>query len=396
MSAPYFPHTLFAPSNTQEVRGLVAPHRYIQGPGAIARLGSALHVMQVGRAGLLITEGGRKRLGEKLDETLSAAEIETVPTVFDGECSLEQIERSVRDLTNDKEPIDCLIGVGGGKCLDAAKAIAHRVGVCVAVVPSLASTDAPCSAVSVLYTPEGAMSGAEFFPENPALVLMDTELLVSAPPRYLVAGMGDALATWYEARVCQDNSKASSVLGCRPTLAASSIGALCSQTIYDRGEEAFDAARTGVLNSGFEDVVEANTLHSGMGFESGGLAAAHAVASGLTFIPRVDEAAMHGEMVALGILTQLVLEDNEEELERARAFFLKVGLPVHFGQVELNLESDEADAQVFVAATCGYPTMANMPLSVTDDVLLAAIRKVDALGRAAVKSSGDAAWRSLR
>lgn len=227
MSAPYFPHTLFAPSNNQVVRGVVAPHRYIQGPGAIARLGAALQVMKVTRAGLLITERGRGRLGQQIEETLSGAGVSSVVADFGGECSLEQIDQSVRDFSGATDQVDCLIAVGGGKCIDAGKAIAYRLGIPIAVVPSLASTDAPCSAVSVLYTPQGVVNGAEFFPDNPALVLMDTELLISAPPRYLVAGMGDALATWYEAKVCQQNSEASSVLGCRPTLAASSIwGAL--------------------------------------------------------------------------------------------------------------------------------------------------------------------------
>ena len=396
MSAPYFPQVLFAPIEERAVRGVVAPQRYMQGPGVLERLGRALQVMSVSHAAVLISPNGIKRFGQKIQSSLADVGLAGDYAKFDGECSLEHIERSVAELSERTPSVDCLVAVGGGKCIDAGKAIAFRLGVPIVVVPTLASTDAPCSAVSVLYTPEGVVSGAEFFPENPACVLMDTEILIASPARYLVAGMGDALATWYEARTCQANSDASSVLGCRPTLAASKIGELSSQTIYARGAAALDAAKSGRLNDAFEDVVEANTLHSGLGFESGGLAAAHAVASGLTFVPKVDEAAMHGEMVALGILTQLVLESDEAEYEKAQALFMTVGLPVHFGQVALELEADETEFETFVAATCGYPTMANMAMPVDGAMLKRAVKAVDERGRAAVAHDGDAAFQSLR
>ena len=75
----------------------------------------------------------------------------------------------------------------------------------------------------------------EYFPQNPAFVIVDTEVIVNASERYLVAGMGDAMATWYEARVCEDNPATSNLVGCRPTLAASALSEKCAHTLFEHG-----------------------------------------------------------------------------------------------------------------------------------------------------------------
>src|SRR5262249_30770675 len=163
----------------------------------------------------------------------------------------------------------------------------------------LRSNDAPCSAVSVMYTPAGVRAGVEFFPQSPTLVAIDTRLVAEAPVRYLVAGMGYAMATWYEARTCRQNPQARSVLGARPTLAASALGELCATTVFADGLAAVDAVQRREVTDALERIVEANTLLSGIGFESGGLAIAHAVAQGFTALPIVHQHYLHGEMVAM-------------------------------------------------------------------------------------------------
>ena len=116
---------------------------------------------------------------------------------FLGECSREEVERHANNLMSSKP--DCILAVGGGKLVDAGKCIAHRLNCQVVIIPTLASNDAPCSSISVLYTSDGVKDLVEYFPQNPAFVIVDTEVIVNASERYLVAGMGDAMATWYEA-----------------------------------------------------------------------------------------------------------------------------------------------------------------------------------------------------
>ena len=262
-------------------------------------------------------------------------------------------------------------------------------------MPTLASNDAPCSAVSVLYTAEGVHSGIEFFPTSPALVIVDTGVVARAPKRYLVAGMGDAMATHYEAKVCLENENARSVVGARPTLAASALGEVCAETLYEFGTAAASAVSNQTPDDALERVVEANTLLSGVGFESGGIAIAHSVAQGYTAVPSVMDNYLHGEMVAMGLLTQLVAEENLDEARRAARFFASVGLPVTLEQISLSANrASELDAMIEVAAS--FPYVQNMPFEVTPELLRRAAIDAHHLGVEVAATAGDAAYRELQ
>ena len=355
--------------------------RYIQGEGVIDYAGHYLSRLGFGRCALLASARGLQAEGKRVLASAESAGLQTEVATFSGECSREEIHRHVDALKALATPVDGVVAVGGGKIVDAGRAIAHRLKVPVAVVPTLASNDAPCAAVSVIYTPEGVTEDAEIYDQNPALVLVDSGVIVRAGERYLAAGMGDAMATWYEARACARAPHGITVYGGRPTLAATALSELCAKTIYDEGEAALEAVRRKQVNEPLERVIEANTLLSGLGYESGGLAVAHAVAQGYTVIPTVHEQFLHGEMVAMGVLAQLALESSQEELEKAATFFAAVGLPVHLRQ--LNLAADNPEhLQPIVAAAMAFPFIGNMPFTVTGERLLQALLDADRTGRA--------------
>lgn len=392
--APFQPDSLFASDGRMPPRVLAAPSRYIQGDGVLASLGPYLSLINSRHAAVLITAGGRKRDGARLEQGLKAAGVSCLFVTFGGECSLQEIEAAVSSMQRAGVSIDSLIAVGGGKCIDAGKCIAWRLGVAMVSCPSLASNDAPCSAVSVIYTPEGVTEFLEFFPANPALVVVDTRVVAEAPVRYLVAGMGDAMATWYEARTCFDNPHARNILAARPTLAAAALGELCARTLFEYGVAAADAVRRREVTDALNHVVEANTLLSGIGFESGGLAAAHAVAQGLTVLPRLHANFLHGEMVAMGLMTQLVLEQRDEEAARMAEFLCAVGLPCHLGHLSLDA-GHHADLAAVMQGTTILPFLANEPFTVDADTLLAATLAADRLGRDTVARVGDQTYRAL-
>lgn len=98
-------------------------------------------------------------------------------------------------------------------------------------MPTIASTDAPCSALSVIYSDEGVFEKYLFLPANPNMVLVDTAVVAAAPVRLLVAGMGDALATYFEARACEA-SGATTVWAAKTTLAAMGLARLCYDTLW--------------------------------------------------------------------------------------------------------------------------------------------------------------------
>ena len=296
----YVPQDVFAGDAPpqQSPRVIIAPGRYIQGDGVLDHLGHYLSLINCTRPALLITEGGLKRVGDRVLQSLQQVQIEPLTLLFEGECSDEEVERHVKRLRS--RPTDALIAVGGGKCLDTGKCVASSIAVPVIICPTLASTDAPCSAVSVMYTPDGAFERPWFFTESPAIVVVDTGVIVRAPARHFVAGMGDAMSTYYETRTCFLNPEARNMVGARPTTAAMAIAELGAKLLFENGVRALEAVRKSEVNEAVENVVEANTLLSGIGFESGGLAASHGVAQVFPAIPFLHEQYLHGEMVAIG------------------------------------------------------------------------------------------------
>ncbi len=392
---PYDPATIFVPPAADGAvtpRVFISPQRYVQGSGVLDYIGRYLTLVKVSRVAILISDRGRASEGPRLLASLESENIEAVFCRFGGETSLEEVELHQAELDG---RVDCLIAVGGGKCVDAGKSIAFRLGVPFVIVPTLASNDAPCSAVSVLYFPSGVYSHIEFFPQSPALVVVDTGIVAAAPERYLTAGMGDAMATWYEAQACLRNPNGVNACFARPTLASTAMGEICAHTLFEHGVAAAAAVRDRNVDASLDAVVEANTLLSGLGFESGGVAVAHGIAQTCTSLPGIPERYHHGEMVAIGTLVQLALEERLDETAKVSRFFAEVGLPAHFGQLSVDT-NDTATMERLVEGTLDWPFTANMPFDVDARMLRRAFVDVQEIGVSVSQEVGESAYRRLQ
>lgn len=353
-----------------------SPSKYVQGPGELARLASYVEPLGA-KALVIVTPSGHERVGAMVDSGFESSKASCVYVDFNGECSEGEVSRLV-DYAR-ANSCDVVVGIGGGKTLDTAKATAHFLEAPVVICPTIASSDAPCSALSVLYTDDGQFSRYLFLPANPNVVLMDTEVIAASPVRLTVSGMGDALATYFEAQATHD-ADGSTCAGGKGGMAALALARLCYDTLIADGVKAKVALEAHALTPAVERIVEANTLLSGIGFESSGLAAAHAVHNGLTQLPETH-AYYHGEKVAFGTLVQLVLANAPtEQLDEVLAFCIEVGLPVTMG--ELGVEELTRDKALLVAEAACAPTdtMGNMPFEVTPDMVADAILAADALG----------------
>ncbi len=352
------------------------PGKYVQGYDALQRLGK--EVAKMGKSAYVICdpfvyENLLSGFVDILQQDLDAEIIS-----FGGECSDEEIQKLKKLATQQQAQV--IVGIGGGKTLDTAKAVSHEMKKPVAIIPTLASTDAPCSALSVIYTEEGEFKRYLVLDKNPDLVLIDTKVVVHAPARFLVSGMGDALATWFEAESCK-KSYAANMSGDVGSLAAYALAEVCYHTLLDYGLEAKLACDAQVVTPALERIVEANTLLSGLGFESGGLAAAHAIHNGLTVLEQTH-AYFHGEKVAFGTLVSLVLTGKDAEvIDRVYQFCTSVGLPTTLADIGLDGVSDAELMQVAQASTAEGETIHNEPCTVTADKVFAAIKVADALGR---------------
>lgn len=348
-----------------------APARYVQGRDATASLGDEMSKLGLTGPALVIAgPSARKHLEATWTKTFADAGIAFSIHDFGGECSRPEIE--MEKTAAIKASASVIIGAGGGKVLDAARAVASELDLPVVNCPTAASSDAPCSALSVVYTPDGEFDSYLFYKRNPDLVLVDTAIIAKAPPRLLVAGMGDALATWFEAKTVID-AKKHNQLGGATSITGGALAKLCYETLLADGVGALEAVRNQAVTPALERLVEANTLLSGLGFESGGLAVAHSVHNGLTTIPETHSY-MHGEKVAFGLHVQLVLEGKPASLiDEVRNFCLSVGLPTTLADVGINNPTRETITRIATRATAPGETAHNEPFAVTPENLADAI-----------------------
>lgn len=350
-----------------------APGKYVQGRGAIGRLGGVLEELGIQRSLLLCDAVVEEVAGGALDGISGAFDVN-----FGGECSSEEIDRVAGAAREGSA--DAIVGIGGGKTMDTAKAVAHPAGLSLVIVPTIASTDAPTSSLSVVYDADGSFKEYRFFGRNPDAVLVDTAIIAKAPVRFLVAGIGDGLSTYFEADA-SSRTRARTMAGGAPTSAALAIARLCYDTLLEHGLAARLAVEHGAVTPAVEKVVEANTLLSGLGFESGGLAAAHSVHNGLTVLEGTHHF-WHGEKVAFGVISLLMLEEQPAEtVEEVVDFCLEVGLPVALEDIGLDGVSREELEPVARAACAESETIHNEPFPVYPEAVLDAMLAADAFGR---------------
>ena len=362
-----------------------SPARYVQGPDATRELGSELTRMGLaGKVFILSGKSARAHLEKIWKETFQSAGIEFDVCDFAGECSKEEIARVKQVAAH--WGAEVIVGAGGGKVLDTARAVASELELPVVNCPTVASSDAPCSALSVVYKENGEFDSYFFYKKNPDLVLVDSSMVAKAPCRLLVAGMGDALATWFEARTVRE-AKVKNQVGGFPTQSATRLARLCYETLLEDGPEACRAVEENKVNEHLERLIEANTLLSGLGFESGGLAVAHSVHNGLTAINETHDF-YHGEKVAFGTLVQLVLEERPKaELDEVLDFSIAVGLPVTLRQLGIDNLSDRELDLIARRTVAPGETAHNEPFEVKPDMVAKAILEADRTGRSRLSRS---------
>lgn len=360
-------------------RAFGGPGKYIQRSGEIGRLGQ--HVGPLGGTALVLVDGMLfDRLKSRVADGLGG-DVDAAFERFNGECSHAEIERITKAARAKNATV--IVAVGGGKTIDTAKVTAINTGARIVVVPTIASTDAPCSAVAVVYDAHGVFVESLRLPRNPDVVVVDPEIIVAAPVRFFIAGIGDALSTWFEARSNIESRTDNYVAGgFPPTLAGIAIAERCHAVLMRDAVKAKAAVEQGLCTAAVENIIEANTLLSGLGFENCGCSAAHGIHDALTQLEETHSF-LHGEKVAFGVLCLLMLEDRDpQEITAMIRFCRTMGLPTTL--VDLKITQD-VKAKIEKVATAALKNPADIiyatPVTLSVPLLRDSILALDAFSR---------------
>lgn len=344
------------------LRILGAPQRYVQGPGAIDTLAEEVERLGGGPVAVVIDPVARELLGERIAHALPDARL----LAFGGECTGAEIEARAAETGEAR----LILGIGGGKAIDTAKGAAILRNLPVGIVPTIASNDSPTSHIAVVYTADHAVEGVRHMRANPSLVLVDTAVIASAPRRFMAAGIGDAMSKPYELAGALSGGGLN-FFGGTPTELTKAIVGRAREILLADGEAAMAAREP---DAAFERVVEASILLSGLAFESGGLSLAHSMVRGFSVMPQLARL-LHGEMVALGTLTQLAAgQGSAEEIAELAGFFRRINLPVSFAAFGL---SEEADFRRMAEVSLTAPYAGNYMRRLGPDDLVEAMRSLD-------------------
>ena len=347
---------------TSTTRAFGSPSRYIQGYGELERLQD--YTADYGKKVLAIIDPFfYDTLSPSLKEAFEAAGSAIESVKFGGETTITELERLAAIASQNGS--DVIVGIGGGKTIDAAKYTGIAVSAAIVIAPTSAATDAETI----------------YFKRNPDLILVDSKIVSKAPIRLLVSGMGDALSTYFEARAHLESNTANRIgKGYRTTLAGMAVSELCYQVLLEDGLKAKQAAEAGACTEALENIIEANTLLSGLGVECVGCAGAHALNSGFSAVEACRNYT-HGEIVAFGTLCQLVLENRPKaEIEEVLDFSTSVGLPVTLAEIGLDARM-EADLRLVAERAAKAKHIAAEPVTVNPEIIYHAILAADAMGR---------------
>ncbi|WP_254566112.1 iron-containing alcohol dehydrogenase family protein [Oscillatoria sp. HE19RPO] len=348
----------------------VAPAQVIRSRGCLEQSGAV--IARLGHRPLIVGGGcSNQLLTERLQPAIAQYQLAIATASYSPDCSEASLTRLQEAVATHQA--DLIIGTGGGKSLDAAKLLAYRCGLPIITIPTSAATCAAWTALSNIYSDRGAFLYDVPLPKCPDVLILDYDLVQTAPQRTLVAGIGDAIAKWYEASVSSGHSDQTLMI------AAVQQARVLRDLLFQKSAQAI-ASPGGEV---WQEVVDATVLLAGVIGGLGGAqcrtVAAHAVHNGLTHLLAAHDT-LHGEKVAYGILVQLRLEEMLQGNQLAASarqqllkFYSEMGLPQTLK--DLGLETVTLGELYHAAEIACAPNsdIHRLPFTVVPEQLMAAM-----------------------
>lgn len=334
--------------------------------------------MKYGKRVLIV--GGKTALEKatpKIKKSFKDSELEIIDFMwYGGECTYTNIEMVANKCRVDK--VDMIIGVGGGKALDTVKGAGYKQNIPVFTVPTIASTCAAITSLSVVYTDKGDFDSFYFFEKSPMHIFIDSEIITNAPAKYLRAGMGDTIAKHYECTLASrgDQLNHSSGMGIE-------ISKMCVKPILEYGEKALEHCEKNIDSFDVKQVILNNIVSTGLVSmlveEKYNGALAHSLFYGLTILEHIEKNHLHGDVVAYGVLVQLAVDENMDELKKLYNFYIKVNLPTCLNDIEVKNDYDYLKEVLRI--TVNGPDMEYLPYKINEEMVFKAINEIEKINK---------------
>ncbi len=350
----------------------VAPAQYINQEDILKKAGD--YIIEWGTRALISGgEKGLKSVEGDLLEALDQKGIYWEKHIFHGEVArsnIEVIKRNARAMQ-----ADVIIGVGGGKAIDAAKAASEDLGLPVVTIPTVAATCAAASPLAVMYTEEGTFDYDYFMTQNPQLVMVDPKVIANAPSKYLLSGILDSFAKWYEGKAVESGISDPNL----ETVMAMSLASVLYEKLRQNAIVAFSNSEENKVSTELKETVDIiiylTAIIQSVGKNTSRGAAAHAIHNGVTVIPESHDV-LHGLKVGYGIVVQLYLENKPQDyIDDVVDFFGKLGLTPSLKGLGMPYSDD--NLKKVAAKTMNDTLMLRMPEKISQEMLIEAMKKAE-------------------
>lgn len=308
---------------------------------------------------------------EKISSVVNDSNLEIVDCIIYGhECTRSNMLKCKEAF--EKSGADMIFAVGGGKSLDTAKGCADMLGVPIFTFPTIASTCAGTTSLSVVYNDDGSFDNFYFFEQPANHTFIDLEIIANAPYEFLRAGMGDTLGKHFECHFAArgDELAHSSNLG-------REISNLCYKPLLKYGAKAISDVKSHKVTNELREIVLANIVSTGLVsllvLDQYNCAVAHSVYYGLVLLKGFEEENLHGDVVGYGVLIQLAIDKNFSELSKVYDFLKSVGIRTNLSQMNACINE-----HVLKEIVTG-PDMDHIPYPITENMVLDAINYVENL-----------------
>jgi len=329
---------------------LISPNKVIRGKDAWKR--SLSEIVKISKSPLLL---GRSFKTSSLRSIISNDLIQLNLKVYNSELEFDCCEDDLKRIYKIaiEQKCDSIIAAGGGKVLDAGKLLADYLSVPCITVPLSASTCAGWTALGNIYTPEGKFVKDIKLKSCPEILVCDHSFIKSAPKKTLSSGIADSLAKWYESSITSSSNQDGIIQQ------AIQISRVLRDQLFILGEDAYNNPSED--NLAWSNIIEANSLTAGLiggiGGEKCRTAAAHAIHNGITQIYS-NKRPLHGEIVGVGILIQLKLEESKNDNKLANQsinqlvkFMKNINLPTTISELGINVFEND-NLQKIASFTC--------------------------------------------